>query len=74
MEELLEFYETMGVSRAVYNYGQQALDKLIGRVHPGAVVLLHATSATNAAVLEEVILKWKEMGYTFGTLAELCGG
>ena len=28
MEELLEFYETMGVSRAVYNYGQQALDKL----------------------------------------------
>ena len=42
--------------------------------HPGAVVLLHSTSATNAAVLEEIILKWKEMGYTFGTLAELCGG
>lgn len=53
---------------------EQALEKLIGRIHPGAVVLLHATSATNAAVLEEVILKWKEMGYTFGTLAELCGG
>ena len=53
---------------------QQALDKLTGRIHPGAVVLLHATSATNAAVLEEVILKWKEMGYTFGTLTELWGG
>ena len=28
MEELLEFYETMGVSRAVYNYGQKAIEKL----------------------------------------------
>lgn len=53
---------------------EQALEKLTGRIHPGAVVLLHSTSATNAAVLEEVIIKWKEMGYTFGTLAELCGG
>ena len=53
---------------------EQALEKLVGRIHPGAVVLLHSTSATNAAVLEEVILKWKEMGYTFGTLTELCGG
>ena len=53
---------------------QEALDKLTGRIHNGAVVLLHSTSATNAAVLEEVILKWKEMGYTFGTLAELQGG
>jgi len=28
MEELLEFYSTMGVSPAVYHYGQQALEKL----------------------------------------------
>ena len=28
MEELLEFYETMGVSRAVYNYGQKAIERL----------------------------------------------
>ena len=52
---------------------EEALEKLVGRIHPGAVVLLHSTSATNAAVLDEVITKWKEMGYTFGTLAELCG-
>ena len=52
---------------------EQALEKLVGRVHNGAVILLHSTSATNAAVLDEVITKWKEMGYTFGTLAELCG-
>ena len=49
---------------------EEALEKLIGRIHNGAVVLLHSTSATNAAVLDEVITKWKEMGYTFGTLAE----
>ena len=51
---------------------ETALEKLTGRIHNGAIVLLHSTSATNAAVLEEVILRWKEMGYTFGTLAELC--
>ncbi|MBQ9859789.1 MAG: polysaccharide deacetylase family protein [Clostridia bacterium] len=50
---------------------QQALDKLLGRVHNGAVVLLHSTSATNAAVLDELLTKWKEMGYTFGSLEEL---
>ena len=50
---------------------EQALEKLVGRIHPGAVVLLHSTSATNAAVLEEVITKWKEMGYTFGRVTEL---
>ena len=52
---------------------EQALEKLVGRIHPGAVVLLHSTSATNAQVLEEVIIKWKEMGYSFGQLSELCG-
>ena len=50
---------------------EQALEKLVGRIHPGAVVLLHSTSATNAAVLDEVITKWKELGFTFGTLEEL---
>lgn len=31
MEALLELYKTMGVSPAVYNYGQQALEKLRSR-------------------------------------------
>ena len=52
---------------------KQAFDKLLGRVHNGAVVLLHSTSATNAEILDELLTKWKEMGYTFGTLSELCG-
>lgn len=50
---------------------EEALDKLLGRIHPGAVVLLHSTSQTNAEVLDELIGKWKDMGYTFGTLDQL---
>ncbi len=53
---------------------QQAYDKLIPRVHNGAVVLLHSTSTTNAAILDELLTKWEKMGYSFGTLSELCGG
>ena len=44
---------------------EQAFNKLIPRVHDGAVVLLHSTSATNAAILDELLTKWEEMGYTF---------
>ncbi len=28
MEELLELYQTMGISPAVYNYGEQAIENL----------------------------------------------
>ena len=50
---------------------EEAFAKLLPRTHPGAVVLLHSTSRTNAEILEELIGKWKEEGYTFGTLEEL---
>lgn len=49
----------------------EAYAKLLGRIHNGAVVLLHSTSATNAAIMDELITKWKNMGYTFGSLADL---
>ena len=50
-----------------------ALGKLLPRTHDGAVVLLHSTSKTNAQILDQLLTKWKEMGYTFGTLEELFG-
>ena len=50
---------------------EEAFSKLIPRIHNGAVVLLHSTSATNAEILDELLTKWKEMGYRFGTLDEL---
>ena len=53
---------------------EEALNKLTERVHPGAVVLLHNTSKTNGEILDELLTKWEEMGYTFGTLEELRNG
>ena len=50
---------------------EDAFSKLIPRTHNGAVVLLHSTSETNAEILDELLTKWKAMGYTFGTLDEL---
>ncbi len=49
----------------------QAFAKLLPRIHSGAVVLLHSTSQTNAEILDELLTKWKEMGYSFGTLEDL---
>ncbi len=53
---------------------EQALGKLLPRVHNGAVVLLHSTSATNAEILDELLTKWKEMGYTFASIDALFPG
>jgi len=50
---------------------EQAFSKLLPRTHSGAVVLLHSTSKTNAAILDELLTKWEEMGYRFAPLAEL---
>ena len=50
---------------------EEAFEKLLKRIHPGAIVLLHSTSSTNAQILDELLTKWEEMGYTFGTLQEL---
>lgn len=50
---------------------EEAFSKLLTRIHPGAVVLLHSTSKTNAEILDELLTKWKEMGYTFKGVDEL---
>ena len=50
---------------------EQALAKLLPRTHNGAVVLLHSTSATNAEILDELLTKWKDMGYRFAAIDEL---
>ena len=47
---------------------EEAFSKLLTRVHPGAIVLLHNTSSTNAGILDELLTKWEEIGYRFGTL------
>lgn len=49
----------------------EAFEKLTGRIHPGAIVLLHNTSQTNGEILDELLTKWEEMGYSFEPLAGL---
>ncbi len=50
---------------------EQAFSKLLPRIHPGAVVLLHSTSQTNAEILDELLTKWKEDGYIFKNIDSL---
>ena len=49
----------------------EAYGKLLPRIHDGAIVLLHSTSRTNAEILDDLLTKWEEMGYTFAPLTEL---
>ena len=50
---------------------EEAFDKLLPRIHSGAIVLLHNTSKTNGEILDELLTKWEEMGYTFKSLSQL---
>lgn len=50
---------------------EDALNILNERIHPGAIVLLHSTSKTNAQILSELIQGWKARGYSFRALTEL---
>ncbi len=71
-------YQTFFWSLAYVDWKQEeqpshetAFKKLTGRIHPGAVVLLHNTSKTNGEILDELLTKWEEMGYSFQTLEDL---
>ena len=50
---------------------EEAFSKLLSRIHPGAVVLLHNTSDTNGESIDELLTKWEEMGYHFEDLGKL---
>ena len=50
---------------------EEAMEKLKQRIHPGSIILLHSTSSTNAEILDDIIIEWKNMGYTFGDLMDL---
>ncbi|WP_049962466.1 polysaccharide deacetylase family protein [Oribacterium sp. FC2011] len=71
-------YKTMLWSVAYKDYDDKAqpsrssaLATLNKRIHPGAIVLLHATSSTNDAILDELLTGWESAGYTFKSLDDL---
>lgn len=52
---------------------QYAFDTVTARLHPGAVILLHAVSKDNAAAMGEIIDWAREQGYQFKALTEYQG-
>ena len=48
-------------------YGKE---KILTNIHPGAVILLHATSKDNSEILGDVISEVKNMGYEFRSIDE----
>ncbi|NLC55163.1 MAG: polysaccharide deacetylase family protein [Erysipelothrix sp.] len=47
---------------------QEAFDKIVSQLHPGAIILLHAVSNTNVAILADLIDEARAQGYTFTTI------
>ena len=50
---------------------ETAFNKLLPRIHNGAVVLLHSTSQTNAEIMDELLTRWEDMGYRFESIDKL---
>lgn len=50
---------------------QKAIERILANTHPGEIILLHPTSATNAKILPVLIREWKKAGYRFGRLDEI---
>lgn len=51
----------------------KALEKILAHTHNGEIMLLHPTSATNAAIMDELLTRLEADGYRFGSLEELGG-
>lgn len=51
--------------------GAYAKETVVSRLHPGAVILLHAVSPDNAAALGDIIDEAREQGYRFLSLDEM---
>ncbi|MBQ8210437.1 MAG: polysaccharide deacetylase family protein [Clostridia bacterium] len=49
---------------------QYALETVTARIHPGAVILLHAVSSDNAQALGDIIDTVRNMGYEFRSLED----
>ena len=78
---ILEILEEYGIKATFFMVGENvgyypaaAKKRILDNIHNGAVILLHPTSATNAAILGDVLRELKAMGYRFGSLDELTGG
>ncbi len=49
---------------------QYAFEKVVSRLHPGAVILLHSVSPDNANALDDIIEEARKQGYKFMSLRD----
>lgn len=49
----------------------KSIEKVLSHTHNGEIILLHPTSATNAAIMDRLLTEWENQGYRFGSLSEL---
>ena len=47
------------------------MQKILAHLHPGEVMLLHPTSRTNAAIMDDLITAIENEGYRIAPLHEL---
>jgi len=81
-ERSLEYAQQLGYKTVFWSFAyadwkvdsqpseNKAFDTILSRTHPGMLVLLHSTSATNAKVLDSVLTRWEELGYSIRSLDE----
>ena len=82
-KQSLEYTQDLGYSTIFWSFAyvdwhndnqptkEYAKDKIYSRTHPGAIVLLHPNSTTNANILDEVLTHWESEGYSFRTFNHL---
>jgi len=82
-EQNLEYAKELGYKTVFWSFAyadwdnnkqpdpDKALEKILAHVHNGEIMLLHPTSATNAAILDQLLTRLERDGYRFGSLEEL---
>ena len=81
-ERTLNFTNSLGYTTVMWSFAYDdwdenkqgrtdyAKEKILDNIHPGCVMLLHATSKDNAEILGDVIKEIKQMGYEFKSIEE----
>jgi peptidoglycan-N-acetylmuramic acid deacetylase len=79
-ERTLSICESLGYKTVMWSFAyvdwdednqpstDEAIDKIMSNLHNGEVMLLHATSKTNAEIMSQLLQKIKEEGYEFRSI------
>lgn len=81
-ERVLSLCENLGYKTVMWSFAyvdwdekkqpseNEAMNKIISNLHNGEIMLLHATSRTNADIMDKIIKKIKEDGYEIRSIEE----